>query len=128
MEGSSLGSYLNEGHLKEFFTEQGVDETLYRSLCHDVEYRTGLIQHLLPAKETGFGDANMGEFVHPRFWRPDAELTLDQWENVPLAERRFREDYLRRTAAVWSQWFGERSLDEVLTENRNVVKKYQRCR
>jgi hypothetical protein len=124
------GSHLLKHHLKKFFTEQqDVDDQLYTSLCDDVEYRTGLIQQLLPPKESGFGGANAGEFVHPQFWRPGGEITPDdQWAEVPLAELRFREDYERRTAAAWSHRFGEKSREDILTDYRSVLTRYRRYR
>ncbi len=118
-------SHLIKSQLEDFFGEQGVDSALYRSLCDDVEYRTGLVQHLLPPEQAGFGGANMGEFADPNSWRPGAGLTPDPWAEVPQAERRFRENYSTKTGAAWSNLFGGESLDDVLGNYRNLLERYK---
>jgi hypothetical protein len=122
-------SYLLWTALEDFFEEQGVDAVLYQSLCDDVEYRTGLLQHCLPPEQSLMGGANMGTFAHPRNWRPGGPLTPDnQWAEVLDSERRFRDDYAQETAAAWVDLLGAKQLDDALTEYREYVRKHIRYR
>ncbi len=44
-------SHLLKSVLMGFFADNGIEYAAYRDLCHDVEYRTGLVQFLLPSQE-----------------------------------------------------------------------------
>lgn len=99
-------SYLLKAALRDFFQSYGVEEPEYGDLCDDVEFRTGLVQHLLArdkSKERAYYlPPNWGEFL----------LRRAGWQVTP--EDRFREDYSRRDSAAWDRFFEPTSLDSTL--------------
>src|ERR1700682_4306690 len=129
MEWSYPASHLLKTALEDFFAENGVDPDTYRTLCDDVEYRTGLVQLLLPPEQSAFGGPNSGEFVHARRWEPmhSSPPPTDPWSEVPAAENRFRSDFARNASSEnWFNLFGERSLDEVVEQYRGVLQTYKK--
>jgi hypothetical protein len=106
-------SHFLKAVLEELFTENDIDAVRYRTLCDDVEYRTGLVQFLTSAP--GALRANSGEFVIEERWRADER---------PESENRFREDYGRGGGAAWSPFLASDTLDVVLDQYRELLANY----
>jgi hypothetical protein len=112
-------SHLLKEVLRDLFIEYGVTRDRYEMLCDDVEYRTGLLQQLLP-RETGDLRPNSGEFISK--W----EYVGNNFE-VPAAELRFEEDFWHRGAdTAWRAVLGEQVLVAVLAEYREYLNGLQR--
>jgi hypothetical protein len=118
-------SHLLKAVLAEFFSDYGVDWSRYTDLCHDVEYRTGLVQYLLPQKEGRYRhNPNAGEFVGEGQW----VRVANNWDDIaPAAEMRFRESIARHGEGGWSMLLQpEQSLDDALLNYREILKTYSR--
>ena len=95
--------------LKQFFADHNVDNATYEALCNDVEYRTGLVQHLLD--DQGEIRPNSGEFVLRG--RRDS------------AEQRFRDSLARNGESAWASLFGEEDLEASLASYGEVLARYR---
>ena len=112
-------SHLLRTVLTSFFEDHGVDASRYDTLCDDVEYRTGLVQFLLPKVEGLYGHSpNSGEFVGEQRW---SDRT-----GAPFAEERFRIDYGRGSSGAWADLLGSRPLDAMLDDYREILRSYIR--
>lgn len=118
-------SHLLKAVLADLFSDHGVDWTTYEDLCHDVEYRTGLVQLLLPQTKGRYRHTpNSGEFVGERRW----VHISDNWnDKAPVAEMRFREAVNRFGDSGWNELIPPfPSLDEALLGYREILKRYTR--
>ncbi|MEB3024102.1 SIR2 family protein [[Mycobacterium] crassicus] len=118
-------SHLLKTALADFFSENGMDWARYEDLCHDVEYRTGLVQHLLPQKQGRYSHGpNAGEFVGEGRW----VHVSNNWDDVaPSAEMRFRKAIDRFGDGGWRKLLApEQSLDDTLLKYREILKAYNR--
>jgi hypothetical protein len=110
-------SHLLKEVLAKFFADNGIVDARYETVCDDVEYRTGLVQHLL-------GDhPNGGEFVDDSRWE---DLSNNWQDRAPSAEMRFRDDISRRDADAWASLLGETSLDDAIVNYRQILEGYRR--
>lgn len=110
-------SHLLRAVLAGFFADIGIVDSRYEMLCDDVEYRTGLVQHILGEHP------NFGEFVSDGHW----EHLSNNWDDqAPLAEMRFRDDISRVGTDAWTGLLGETPLDDVLANYRSVLVDYSR--
>lgn len=115
-------SHLLKSVLTEFFADNGIEHNAYLDLCHDVEYRTGLVQFLLPSQEDRYRhNPNPGEFVGERSWQ-----YIGNGNRAPRAEIRFREHIARNGSAAWNELLGERDIDQAVVEYRDILKNYTR--
>lgn len=117
-------SHLIRAVLEGVFSDSGLDAQSYRELSDDVEYRTGLVQWLLPDDRPGFHmKPNAGEFIIEARWRPLA----GDWSNqVPESETRFRAEAARIGYADWEELLADQSLDDALMSYRELLQKYNR--
>ena len=111
-------SHLLKTVLAELFTDSGVDEVQYKTLCDDVEYQTGLVQFLLPSIEGEYRhNADSGEFVIEQRWSGRNETLL--------SEQRFLRHYANEdTQAAWSELLEPKSASDVLRDYRELLKGY----
>jgi NAD-dependent SIR2 family protein deacetylase len=108
-------SHLLKIVLEDVLMDPDINLDRYKALCADVEYRTGLVQYLLPPEPSQLRP-NSGEYAAGDFgWDVD---------EVPSAENRFRNDTARNGANAWADILGERSLEEELLKFREIVKMY----
>jgi hypothetical protein len=111
-------SHLLRDALAQFFEENGIKDARYEMLCDDVEYLTGLVQHLL-----GHPRPNWGEFIDDNRW----EYVANNWDDAaPSAEIRFRDDISRAGEDAWASLLSETSLDDALVSYRTILKDYSR--
>lgn len=117
-------SHLLKSVLIGFFADDGIEYAAYRDLCHDVEYRTGLAQFLLPSQEDRYRhNPNSGEFVHDDSW----QALGNNWDNqAPRAEIRFLDHIARCGSAAWNELLGERDVDQAVVAYRDLLKSYTR--
>jgi hypothetical protein len=110
-------SHLLKEVLAGFFADNGIVSEQYETLCDDVEYRTGLVQHLLGQYPSA------GEFVDDRRW----EHISNNWnDRAPSTEMRFREDVSRSNADAWLNLLGNTSLDEAIVNYRQILERYRK--
>jgi hypothetical protein len=119
-------SHLLATVLADFFSDNDVDGALYGELVDDVEYRTGLVQWLLPTVEGRYRHSpNAGEFVIESKWKPLGKT----WDDTaPAAEIRFLQNNVRDGSAAWEKLLNGRSLVDHLETYREQLKKYVRYR
>jgi hypothetical protein len=117
-------SHLLKVVLEDFFVDNGLDAAQYRDLCDEVEYRTGLVQFLLPQDRPGYHrNPIAGEFILDDRW----DYIGNSLDNAaPDAEIRFREFTSRRGHAAWDDLLGDLPLEDVLVSYRSILQKYMR--
>jgi hypothetical protein len=86
------GSHIIRHDLQTIFADHLTENGQFRRLVDDVEYRTGLVQHVLNVPLTSMFQANSGEFVGERNRTPDG--------NTP-AETRFQEHIKSKEDSRW---------------------------
>jgi hypothetical protein len=89
-------SHLLRASLHDFFVDHDVHSATYDELCDDVEYGTGLVQHLIDDQ--------------PHDFRPNAGEFVIEGRRSP-AEQRLRGHLTRAGDAAWADLFGEHDLD-----------------
>lgn len=103
-------SHVLRASLRDFFADHDVDSATYDELCDDVEYRTGLVQHLIDDQPLEFRP-NAGEFVLR--------------DRRTYAEQRFRDQLARNGDAAWADLFGEHDLDSNLASYGKILARYR---
>ncbi|WP_084182319.1 SIR2 family protein [Mycolicibacterium austroafricanum] len=111
-------SHLLRSDLQTIFDGYLTGYDRYRTVCDDVEYRTGLVQEL--AREQGALRANSGEFVADREW--------DHGEPTrPYAEIRLREQIEARGPGPWATLTADGTWDnQELDTYRETLGHYRR--
>ncbi|WP_205634669.1 hypothetical protein, partial [Mycolicibacter kumamotonensis] len=115
-------SHLMKMVLKDFFDDQGLDYSAYRVLVHDVEYRTGFVQYLLPHSCKFRRNPDSGEFIHCDEW---TSLDNTGENEAPRAEVRFRAAIARDDGAGWAGLLGGRDMENELVGYREILKRYR---
>jgi hypothetical protein len=110
-------SHALKASMRRFFDDLVPLDDDYTAAFHGFEYRLGLIQE----NRTGGGAyrALSGEYVGEDQW---------PWEDVPLAESSFRKAAARSEDWPWADYLGgtTSSVDEVLIDHREVLKRHRR--
>lgn len=104
-------SHLLRAVLEDFFVDLDVDPARYQQLCDDVEFRTGLVQHLMEEQPGNF-NANTGEYL------VDSRRTA--------TEERFRESLDLNGKAAWASLFADGDTDSVLDGYGQHLDRYGR--
>ena len=109
-------SHLLSADLQEIFDRYLTGQDRYVTVSHDVEYRTGLVQHLYP--EQGGLQPNSGEFVGDYRWTHD---------NQPHAEIRLREQIATAGPRHWTSLIQDGVWDDkYLASYREILTQYRR--
>jgi hypothetical protein len=118
-------SHLLKTVLEDFFVDNGLDALSYRNLCDDVEYRTGLVQWLLPDDRPGYHmQPNSGEFIIEDRWRYQG----GDWAHPVLdAENRFRASLSRHGLDAWKKLVADgETLEDAILRYRELLQQYTR--
>lgn len=112
-------SHLLRTDLKGILVDYLGTEDRYRSVTDDVEYRTGLVQHLTYENAAGAYRPNPGEFVGEQSWTGGSE-------SKPTAEVRFIEQIDRRGPGTWATLGNDSDWNpDTLDIYREILKSYR---